>query len=90
VKGSSVTKRNFWIYTEDDEAGTVQEGVTAHEAVIAAIKLGWEPGDADITAVVLGQSFSVGNYGKFGVCHVCDEIYSPRTRCDCGAEEYGD
>jgi len=81
-----MAKKNFWVYTEDDEAGTVQEGETEHEAVVAAIKLGWEPDGFDVTVVELGKSVGLGKFEGHGVCHVCNDYFSPRTRCDCEAE----
>ena len=52
--------RDYWIYTLDDEKGTVQPGETPEEALQTALDFGWDPGRCEIWAIELGALHSMG------------------------------
>ncbi len=51
---------DYWIYSETDEAGTVQPGDTPHEALKAALECGFDPDGAEVYAVELGKMTCFG------------------------------
>ncbi|MCI0560893.1 MAG: hypothetical protein MN733_20605 [Nitrososphaera sp.] len=43
-------KRVWWIYTELDDAGSVQQADTPEQALKLCLEAGWDPEDAEVWA----------------------------------------